>query len=226
MVQDSETTRTTSKPSTPTTTPQPPTYVNDYLANLRVSRPVPRTSEVANDINSYVDDIEFADPSFEGFVGSSANDAVRFYAAESMLIDGLAGNDEIAAGVGDDLLVGGAGADLFDGGDGDDWLFVDSADVSNSGGQGFDTLVVLDKHSVKVNTQKHGIERFFGGDGNDVVRNRRGQASVEYFGGRGHDRLVGGLRSEYNSGGSEMIDCLVVREWIQPLLTIKPLRTI
>ena len=73
-----------------------------------------------NDINNYIDDIEFADPSFEGFVGSSANDVVRFYASESMLIDGLAVNDEIAAGVGDDLLVGGAGADLLNGGDGDD----------------------------------------------------------------------------------------------------------
>ena len=145
--------------------------------------------------------VEFVDPRFEGFVGSSSNDAVRFYGSESMLIDGLAGNDRIVAGGGDDLLVGGAGADVLKGGAGDDWLFVDSDDVRYSGGEGFDTLVVLDEHSVKVNTQKHGIERFLGGDGNDVARNRRGQESVEYFGGGGNDRLVGGSGDDYISGG-------------------------
>ena len=77
--QDSETALTASEPSTPTTTPQPPAYANDYPANL-VSQPVPSTSEVTNDINSYVDDIEFDDPGYinttfheVGYIGSDVD---------------------------------------------------------------------------------------------------------------------------------------------------------
>ena len=100
------------------------------------------------------------------------------------------------------MLIGGAGADVSKAGAGDDWLFIDADDVSYFGGDGFDTLVVLDEHSVEINGRQKSIERFLGGDGDDVARNRRGRDSVEYFGGGGNDRLMGGAGDDYISGGT------------------------
>lgn len=56
------------------------------------------------------------------------------------IINGLAGNDNIYAGIGDDIVYGGDGADKLYGQDGEDYLFGDAGNDRLYGGQGNDIL--------------------------------------------------------------------------------------
>jgi serralysin len=78
----------------------------------------------------------------EDAIGSGAADRLIGNAARNFL-DGGAGNDEILGGTGGDQLKGGAGADRLEGQGGGDVLVGRSDDSLIDGGDGFDTLRVV-----------------------------------------------------------------------------------
>ncbi|MCC1494163.1 calcium-binding protein [Cognatishimia sp. F0-27] len=95
------------------------------------------------------------------------------------LIEGSAGNDDLAGAAGNDTLVGGLGNDSLIGGIGFDDLRGDAGDDRLSGQNGFDLLD--------------------GGAGNDLLQGNFGNDSLE--GGQGNDTLEGGLGFDSLRGG-------------------------
>jgi Ca2+-binding RTX toxin-like protein len=128
------------------------------------------------------------------------------------MIDGGAGNDNIAGQGGDDLIYGGAGNDqlwgdqddlevtpaavhghdYLDGGEGDDIITGGGGNDILLGGDGADTLYGDDG---VLPGALHGADLLFGGGGNDFL-----------FGDGGHDRLFGGDGDDQLVGDSLQLD--------------------
>ena len=114
-----------------------------------------------------------------------------FESADSLLIYGLAGDDEIAvddlieiptcvnAGDGNDHVQGGGGQNTLVGGPGDDVLVAGAGDNTLNGGDGSDTLIA-----------STGGNTLDGGDGDDVFYDGGGTNTV--FGGEGNNTFVPG----------------------------------
>jgi hypothetical protein len=102
------------------------------------------------------------------WIGASGNSSANILNASSktteVLLDGGAGDDTLLGGSGDDILLCGEGADQLQGGAGNDQLFVDGADIAAlsaltgaakatriNGGDGYDSLVVLDNSQLNLN---------------------------------------------------------------------------
>ncbi len=111
--------------------------------------------------------------------------------------------DTLTGGDGDDVLLGGDGADRLTAGAGDDLLLVDNADTFD-GGEGWDTLVFTDDANHDVDLQARGVERVFGGDGNDNFHSAANVASrpLYLYGGGGDDVLTTGVAEDFLHGGA------------------------
>ncbi|WP_152612914.1 calcium-binding protein [Tateyamaria sp. ANG-S1] len=151
-----------------------------------------------------------------------ANNLSAFGHTRSVQIAGGEGNDTIRGGENDDMLSGDDGADVIDGNDGNDLIFADAADFAMgavSGGNGFDTLIVVDPDrpetptdayaapGVSVNLAAHAFEVAYGGEGDDFFSAQGATAgtvgltdNVNLFGGEGDDTLLGGVSSDLLSG--------------------------
>src|SRR6185369_13594302 len=77
----------------------------------------------------------------------------------------------------------------------------DAADVAIDGGEGFDTVFVQGSAGVTADLSA-GIERAFGGDGNDVLDALAASAGVEIHGGAGNDTIFGGGGTDALHGDS------------------------
>ena len=145
------------------------------------------------------------------WIGASGNASANTLNASSktteVLLDGGAGDDTLLGGSGDDLLVGGEGADQLRGGAGNDQLFVDGADLAAltsltgsakstriNGGEGYDSLVVLDNSQVNLVVDDIGVEAVIAGGANDNITGALNTANYVFDGGAGNDSLttVGG----------------------------------
>jgi Ca2+-binding RTX toxin-like protein len=76
----------------------------------------------------------------EGVPGMAADDVLKGGVGNNIIL-GLGGNDRLEGGAGDDRLYGGAGNDLLLGGDGDDYLFGGVGHDTLTGGAGADAFV-------------------------------------------------------------------------------------
>lgn len=105
---------------------------------------------------------------------------VYFDTTQTIMDDGLPGNDTLLGGNGNDTIFGDEGDDLLVGGNGDDVLF---------GGDGNDTLL-----------GGNGDDTLFGEAGDDSLLGENGDD--ELFGGAGDDTLGGGLGDDTLLGGA------------------------
>lgn len=100
-------------------------------------------------------------------------------------IDGEAGNDTLAGGLGDDTVTGGAGDDVIDGDEGEDSLSGGDGDDDIWGLDGDDTITGdLGADTLHAN---QGLNRLSGGDGDDVLVISSGVVIAD--GGDGYDEL-------------------------------------
>jgi|GEM_PF-5243677 Ca2+-binding RTX toxin-like protein len=161
----------------------------------------------------------------QNFTGTNFNDVVwdtrlrnanTAESATSNSFDGLAGNDLINAGKGDDTLMGGDGNDSLAGGmdedhlwggAGDDFLFGgsendhlsgDAGDDVLEGGTGDDTLMGAQDNDVL--RGGGGRDVLWGGDGNDRMGGGAGNDTVH--GERGNDRIYGEEGDDLMRGGA------------------------
>lgn len=120
-------------------------------------------------------------------MGGTAADTVTG-GGHSDVIHGLAGNDKVDAGGGDDIVWGGAGLDTISGSDGNDQIWGGLGNDSIDGGAGGDFLFL-----------GSGADTGAGGDGNDLLLGGIGNDSMT--GGAGDDVLVGGGNADKLTGG-------------------------
>ena len=118
------------------------------------------------------------------------------------VLSGGGGNDTISGGGGDDTLLAGAGADTLSGGGGSDTLYVDGDDAF-SGGEGWDTVVFTDDVAHDVDMQARGVERVYGGDGDDTfhIASDADSYPLHLYGGGGDDELTAGVSEDFLHGG-------------------------
>ncbi len=162
-----------------------------------------RTSHALNQVQSV---------KFTGTAGNDSFDASGLGSKITVTASGLAGNDTLMGGGGQDVLIGGDGNDLVDGaggadnitgGDGNDTLRGDGGDDSLTGGNG-DDFIVGGIGNDKIEAEA-GNDSVFGGAGNDSIRGGDGDDVLE--GGDGNDWIVGNMGQDVLKGGSGN-DCL------------------
>ncbi|MDT7520614.1 calcium-binding protein [Rhodoferax sp. TBRC 17660] len=141
------------------------------------------------------------------WVGASGNAGANVLNASSktteVLLDGGAGNDTLLGGSGDDILLGGEGADQLQGGAGNDQLFVDGADLAAlsaltgtakstriNGGDGYDSLVVLDNSQLNLVADDINVESVLAGSANDGITGKNNAVNYVFDGGTGNDTLI------------------------------------
>ncbi|MEM9128299.1 MAG: DUF4214 domain-containing protein [Pseudomonadota bacterium] len=113
------------------------------------------------------------------------------------------GDDVLSGGSGSDFIYGGLGADEVRGNAGDDYLFIDTADLTSGtvlGGTGFDTAQVLDSLAFSMVMIDHSIEAVHSGGGDDDIRGTGYSAGIFISGGAGDDVIKGGDGSDYLLG--------------------------
>ena len=130
--------------------------------------------------------------------GGGGNDLIRGSTSDDVLSGGD-GNDWLYGWAGDDVLIGGAGRDSLQAFEGDDVLYADGDDAF-SGGEGWDTVVFTDDVNHDVDMQARGVERVFGGDGDDRFHTS-GSDAITAYGGDGDDTLIGGDGDDTLHGG-------------------------
>ena len=167
--------------------------------------------------------LNLTDAALDGATGNGDNNTLDARGhSRAVYVSGGDGNDSVFGGYNDDYLSGDAGADVLDGGDGNDFIFADFQDFSQgsvTGGNGFDTLYVVDTSrpedapadyapaGVTVTLAAADLEAAYGGDGDDWF-SAQGQVAgtvgltddVSLFGGGGNDVLLGGVASDVLSG--------------------------
>jgi Ca2+-binding RTX toxin-like protein len=141
------------------------------------------------------------------WVGASGNAGANVLNASSktteVLLDGGAGDDNLLGGSGDDILLGGEGADQLQGGAGNDQLFVDGADLTAlaaltgtakstriNGGDGYDSLVVLDNSQLNLVADDINVESVLAGSANDSITGKNNAVNYVFDGGAGNDALT------------------------------------
>jgi len=153
-------------------------------------------------------------------IGNSGDDQFSTGTADSILVNGGAGNDSISGGSGEDVLLGGSGDDLLAGNDGADLLIgdegsdtllggagndilgIDADDLQSNldGGEGVDMAVVTDERGVTFDLGAANVEIAIGNSGDDQFS--AGTAdSILVDGGAGNDRISGGAGEDILLGG-------------------------
>ena len=121
----------------------------------------------------------------EDRISAGAGDDYVMTRGGADLLDGGDGDDTLAAGAGDDTALGGAGADIIDGDDGDDSLNGGAGDDDLWGMFGSDTLA--GEAGADTLNGGAGINRLSGGAGDDVIVVGDGASFVD--GGDGYDEF-------------------------------------
>lgn len=149
------------------------------------------------------------------WVGASGNASANVLNASQktteVLLDGGAGDDTLLGGSGDDMLVGADGADQLQGGAGNDQLFIDSADFAAladltgsakstriNGGEGYDSLIVLDNSQLTLVADDINVESIQAGRANDSISGGDDTLNYVFDGGDGDDNLT-------TAGGSDLL---------------------
>lgn len=112
---------------------------------------------------------------------------VYFDVPQTIVDDGLPGNDTLFGGDGNDTIFGDAGDDSLVGGNGDDVLFGGEGNDTLEGGNGDDTL--FGEAGDDSLLGESGDDELFGGAGNDTLRGGTGDDTL--LGGAGDDSLAG-----------------------------------
>lgn len=120
--------------------------------------------------------------------GIADNDALQGGSGNDQ-INGLDGNDSIDGGAGNDRLFGANGNDTLEGGSGNDLLHGEAGQDSLAGGSGDDELF-----------GHNGDDKLDGGDGNDTLQG--GQGDDTLTGGDGDDGLMGNYGNDSLNGGN------------------------
>jgi Ca2+-binding RTX toxin-like protein len=131
------------------------------------------------------------------------NDTIYGQAGNDIILGG-SGNDILWGNEGNDYISGGAGADKADAGSGDDFIVMDYDDFNTdeflvnivNGGDGFDTVKIDDTRGVIFDMGLTNIEKFIGGDGDDVI-----------IGSEFADIVIGGGGADvfYTLGGNDIV---------------------
>ena len=123
----------------------------------------------------------------------------------AVTIAGGEGDDVIHGGTMADLLSGDAGADKLDGGRGNDTVFFDAADVSVSGGYGWDVAMAVSERGVRLELDEADFEVAHGAEGDDVLTAKGSSEDNALHGNLGDDRLYGGFGGDRlgGDGGSD-----------------------
>jgi Ca2+-binding RTX toxin-like protein len=110
---------------------------------------------------------------YSGAKGDARNNTISAIGGgDSVQISGGEGDDTLTGGDNADLLDGGSGADVLIGGSGDDQIFIDADDVQNGsidGGDGVDTLVVVNDEAISLTLAALNVERVTSNDGDDSL---------------------------------------------------------
>lgn len=109
----------------------------------------------------------------------------------------------ITGGAGNDTLIGGLGSDTLRGGDGDDLFYIDDSGPTIEGGTGLDTVIVRYNDGTQLDLAASGIERAYGGVGNDRLVGTGSDVGLLIDGGDGDDTLIGGAFNDTLIGGSD-----------------------
>ena len=123
-------------------------------------------------------------------IGNSASNA----------LDGGAGDDSLSGGAGNDTLTGGAGNDSLSGGIGDDTYIIDAGDtVSESAGEGTDTVVASISYTLGANIENltligAGSLSGTGNSLNNLIIGNAGNSTLD--GGAGADTMQGGAGND------------------------------
>jgi Ca2+-binding RTX toxin-like protein len=162
--------------------------------------------------------LDVGNANIEIAVGGDGADTFSNSTSTAVTLNGMAGNDSLSGGQGDDLLlgeqgddnltgndgndvlVGGDGTDSLDGGNGHDVLYIDGNDSHIDGGAGFDQVLVLGSQGATLDLGQSHIERAIGGNGNDFLVTS-GSTSVTIDGGNGDDTLSGSSAGDRLYGG-------------------------
>jgi Ca2+-binding RTX toxin-like protein len=189
-----------------------PPIPNDILA----AEPALR-SEFVNYIQTLVDAAEPVRVTGSGndlFLGNALANAINGLSGNDVLaafdgndtVNGGEGDDYINAGIGDDLVIGGfgndflfgvAGNDSMTGDDGDDAMFGGSGNDTISGGEGNDWL--FGNGGADRLTGGFGDDLQDGGIGADILTDNAGNDTL--LGGSGNDRLTAGVDNDFLEGG-------------------------
>lgn len=120
-----------------------------------------------------------------------------------------AGNDTVFANAGNDTVRGGKGNDFVDGGVGNDVLFGDAGNDTVAGGAGDDAI-----YGDNPSRPGGGNDVLGGGDGNDLIFGQAGNDVINgdagndtLWGGKGADTINGGAGNDFISGdtGSDLL---------------------
>jgi murein DD-endopeptidase MepM/ murein hydrolase activator NlpD/Ca2+-binding RTX toxin-like protein len=153
------------------------------------------------------------------WIGATGNAAANVLDASAktsqVLLDGGAGDDTLIGGAGDDLLIGGEGADQMLAGAGNDQLFVDAQDMAAlaaltgtskasriNGGDGYDTLTVVDNSQLVLVADDLNVEAIAAGSANDTLTGTKDTIGYAFDGGTGNDTLVTAGGADFLVGGA------------------------
>jgi Ca2+-binding RTX toxin-like protein len=134
-------------------------------------------------------------------VDDAPSNTINGNASANTIVGNSQANSLVGNG-GNDTLTGGGGADSLDGGANDDWLYVDSLDVSIQGGSGYDRMIVQGAGGVSINLATAGLEAAYGSSGNDIFNGVSTSTGIFLDGGVGSDALTGGTGGDVLIGGS------------------------
>lgn len=174
-------------------------------------------SEFINDIESLIDaaipavtpgggnDLLFGTNLANIINGLSGNDVIAAFDGNDKIFGGFGddyilagrGDDQVTGGDGNDFLFGEAGNDVLDGGDGDDAMFGGAGADTMTGGFGNDWM--YGGNGADTMTGGEGDEIMDGGAGNDTMTGDNGNDIL--VGGDGRDRLTGGADNDFIHGG-------------------------
>jgi Ca2+-binding RTX toxin-like protein len=146
--------------------------------------------------------LDLGSTEFESVSGNDGADTFTAGVATDVTMSGGGGNDILIGGAGNDFLVGGAGADSLVGGAGDDVLWIDQDDITVSGGDGHDRVMVEDARGITLDLAATSIEWVVGHDGEDILNAGGSSAAVMIDGNGGDDTLTGGSGNDRMDGGA------------------------
>lgn len=129
------------------------------------------TFDLGSDVRNGDGSMTFSD--WSSAVGNAAaNVLTATNKLEDISLHGEGGDDQLTGGAGHDILLGGGGADRLYGGAGNDTLVVDLDDLTNGvidGGDGYDTISVVNAPGVTLWMSAYNAEIAYGSDGNDTI---------------------------------------------------------
>lgn len=140
--------------------------------------------------------------------GSNAADVVHVTSPLAVTLFGMGGDDTLTGGTGVNYLYGQDGADILIGGRSDDWLYIDSQDVSGGsiqGGEGSDRAASLDGSVISIDLAVSSIEWVWASNHGDNLDGTGQISNLYLFAFDGADTLRGGMADDniYGMAGAD-----------------------